>query len=215
MGDLPANPLAIELTLANRELWWQTKDTEDRPEYWKVSADVWDLEVCPDEHRHVGDLWLAVAELNPDRCFLDMIEPEQWVLELIAETVLDLASGTLVSELDDQISDGVPRMVILSRFQLDEVWRGFGLAGPLIASTLERFSNTARLGVCHVSPAYFMQECPDRISAELTCVRLGELLGRVGFHLWKDVHVVDLRDRALIDAGLEPLQRWGPCGGQQ
>jgi hypothetical protein len=205
--------MSIELTVKHRQLWWQTTEDEEQPEHWEVSADIWDLDVCSPESRHVGDFSLAVADLNDDGNLLDSIELGEWALEFIAETVLDFADGSLLPELDAQISDGVPRMLILRRFELAEAWRGHGLAGPLIAAALERFSHTARLAVCRISPADFVKECPDRVSAELTCLRLGNLLENIGFYQWKGVHVVDLRSPTLIDARMEPLERWGPYSG--
>lgn len=211
MADLPANPMSIELSVTHRMLWWQTVEEDDLPEHWHVSADVWNLDLCRPEHRHVGDFSLAVADLDGDRNLLDSVELGEWALEFIAETVLDLSEGTLVAELDDQIGVGQPRMVILRRFELARAWRGFGLAGPLIAAALERFAATARLAVCRISPADFIEEQGgDRVSAELACLRLGALLERIGFYLWRGVYVIDLHDPALTDASLEPLERWGP-----
>ncbi len=209
MADLPANPMSIELSVTHRMLWWRTVDEDDLPEHWHVSADVWNLDVCDREHRHVGDFSLAVADLNGERNLLDSIELGEWALEFIAETVIDLAEGTLVPELDEQISEGLPRMVILRRFELAESWRGHGMAGPLIAAALGRFSTTARLAVCRLSPADFLSSCTDRFAAELTCLRLGALLERIGFYLWRGVYVVDLRDPTLTDASFDPLERWG------
>lgn len=210
MADLPANPMSIELSLTHRMLWWQTVDEDDLPEHWHVSADVWTLDVCPPEHRHVGDFALAVADLNGDRNLLDSVDLGEWALEFIAETVIDLAEGTLVADLDEQISEGLPRMVILRRFELAAAWRGHGLAAPLVAAALGRFSTTARLAVCRLSPADFLGAANDRVSAELTCLRLGALLERIGFYLWRGVYVVDLRNPALTDASFESLERWGP-----
>ncbi|WP_116950169.1 hypothetical protein [Jiangella endophytica] len=210
MADLPANPMSIELRVTHRMLWWQTIEEDDLPEHWHVSADVWDLDVCSQEKRHVGDFSLAVADLNGDRNLLDSVELGEWALEFIAETVIDLAEGTLVPELEEQISEGMPRMVILRRFELAAAWQGFGLAAPLIAAALGRFSTTARLAVCRLSPADFLDAGTDRVSAELTCLRLGALLERIGFYLWRGVYVVDLCDPTLTDASFEPLERWGP-----
>jgi GNAT superfamily N-acetyltransferase len=212
MVQLPANPLSIELTMTSQDLWWQTKDDTDGLEYWQVSADVWELDPCPPERRHVGLFRLAVAELNSEQNMLDALAVGEWLFEYIAETVLNLSDGRLLPELDAQVSAGVERMVILCGFELEEAWRGHGLAAPLIGATLARFSETARLAVCRVSPADFNDECPDRISAELTCLRLGALLERIGFFLWKGVYVVDLKDRALADAGIALFRQWGPCG---
>ncbi|TDE13571.1 hypothetical protein [Jiangella asiatica] len=202
--------MSVELTVTHRMLWWQTVTDDDMPEHWRVSADVWDLDVCAEEHRHVADVQLAVADLNCDRNLLDSLEPGEWALEFIGETVVDLADGTLVPDLDERISDGPPRMVIVCSFELARPWRGHGLAGPLLASALERFSNNARLAVCRISPADLLSRNPDRMSAELTCLRLGTLLERIGFFYWNGVYVVDLKNQDLIDASLGPLERWGP-----
>lgn len=210
MADLPANPMSVELTVSHRLLWWQTVADDDLPEHWRVSADVWNLDVCASENRHVADMTLAVADLDSERNLLDSIELGEWALEFIAETVIDLADGTLVPELDEQISEGPPRMVIMCWFELAEAWRGHGLAAPLIAAALERFSNNARLAVCRISPGDFRSRGQDRVSAELTCLRLGSLLERIGFFLWNGVYVVDLKNQDLIDASLGPLERWGP-----
>lgn len=210
MAELPANPMSIELNVTHRMLWWQTLEEDDLPEHWHVSADVWKLDVCRAEHRHVGDFALVVADLNGDRNLLDSIELGEWALEFIAETVIDLAEGTLVPDLDDQISEGLPRMVILKRFELAESWRGHGLAAPLIAAALGRFATTARLAVCRLSPADFRATAADRVSAELACLRMGALLEGIGFYLWRGVYVVDLRDPALADASFDSLERWGP-----
>lgn len=210
MAELPANPMSVELSVTHRMLWWQTVTDDDMPEHWRVSADVWDLDACADEDRHVADVQLAVADLNCDRNLLDSLELGEWTLEFIAETVIDLADGTLVPDLDARIGAGPPRMVIVCWFELAERWRGHGLAAPLLASALERFSNSARLAVCRISPADLLHRNPDRVSAELSCVRLGALLERIGFFRWNGVYVVDLKNRELIDASFDPLQRWGP-----
>lgn len=210
MAELPANPMSVELTVSHRMLWWQTVADDDMPEHWQVSADVWPLDVCPAEHRHVADVQLVVADLHGDRNLLDAMELGEWAIEFIAETVLDLAAGTLLPDLDQRIGAGPPRMVIVCWFELAQAWRGHGLAAPLVAAALERFSNNARLAVCRLSPADFVSRGLDRVSAELSCLRIGALLEGIGFFRWNGVHVVDLKNQGLIDASLGPLERWGP-----
>ncbi|TDD64770.1 hypothetical protein E1262_27155 [Jiangella aurantiaca] len=215
MADLPVNPMSIALTVSHRMLWWQTMDEDDNPAHWRVSADVDPQACCPVEYRHVGDCSLLVADLDPTRNMLDSVELDEWDLEFIGETVLDLADGTLVPALDQQIVEGPPQMVILTHFELAAPWRGHGLAAPLIAATLARFAPTARLAVCRISPARFLAQHADRLAAELASVRLGALLERIGFFLWRDVYVVDLRNDDLTDAGLALLQRWVPQDDQR
>ncbi|NEE03927.1 N-acetyltransferase [Phytoactinopolyspora halotolerans] len=210
MRGLPANPLSIELSITNSALWWQAGDDDDVLEHWEVSADVWDYEACSPRHRHVGGMSLVVADLDRDRNLLDEIEPEQGPLEYIAESVIDLADGVLVPELDTCITPGVPRMVIIRWFELAPEWRGHGLAGPLIAAALDRFARTARLAVCRIAPSCLPIGSVDPVAAEFACTRLSDLLESVGFFHWKGVHVVDLNDPTLRDASLGLVRQWAP-----
>ncbi|KAA9164929.1 hypothetical protein FPZ12_006650 [Amycolatopsis acidicola] len=207
--DLPANPLSIELTLSHRRFWWQIDDEDEQPEQWQVSADVSALDLCPDELRHVGDISLVIADLTKERNLLDSVVLGEWALEFIAETVIDPDEGKLHPELDAEMRPGPPRMVILRRIELHEAWRGHGLGPSLIASALRILAPDARVGACRVSPLDF--PCPgDRVAAELASVRAGAMLERIGFHRWRGVHVVDLRDPALLDARMDILDQWWP-----
>ncbi|MQA09896.1 MAG: hypothetical protein GEU98_15355 [Pseudonocardiaceae bacterium] len=204
---MPAKPMSIELNFRHRRLWWRLDDDDHRPERWEVSADVWYLDHCPAEARHVGDISIVIADLTRERNLLDSAELE-WALEFIAETVIDTANGGLHPELDKTISPGQPRMLVLRHIELTPPWRGYGLAGPLLASALLTLGQSARLAACRVSPLEFGSICPDRVSAELASVRMGRMLERIGFQRWRGVHVVDLRQLALRDAGFELLESW-------
>lgn len=198
--DLPASPLSISLTISHRRLWWQIDDDDHMPERWDVSADVWELGICPDELRHVGDMDIVIADLRRERNLLDSVELGEWALEFIAETVIDPAKGLLHPELDAQISSGTARMVILRACALTEPWRGHGLGRSLIAGTLRTLAPRARLAACRVSPLDFADVAPDRVTAELASVRVGLALESIGFHRWRGVHIVDMRNPALLDA---------------
>ncbi|NKQ55033.1 hypothetical protein HFP15_19305 [Amycolatopsis sp. K13G38] len=207
--DLPANPLSIELTLSHRRFWWQIDDEDEQPEQWHASADITLLDPCPDEFRHVGDVSLVIADLTKERNLLDSVVLGEWALEFIAETVIDPDKGRLHPELDATLSPGPPRMLILRRVELAEPWRGHGLGTALIASSLRILTPDARIGACRVSPLDF--RCSgDRVSAELASVRAGSMLERVGFRRWNGVHIVDLRNPALLDARMEILDQWWP-----
>ncbi|GAB3585112.1 hypothetical protein GCM10027445_62130 [Amycolatopsis endophytica] len=208
--DLPANPLSIELTLTHRRFWWQIDDEDEQPEQWDASADVSELDVCPDDLRHVGDIALVIADLTKERNLLDSVVLGEWALEFIAETVMDPDQGKLHPELDARISQGPPRMVILRRIDLTEPWRGHGLGAALIASALRILSPNARLAACRVSPLDFTVPGADRITAELSSLRAGAMLESIGFHRWRGVHLVDLRNPTLVDARMDLLDQWWP-----
>ncbi|PRX46549.1 hypothetical protein B0I33_107126 [Prauserella shujinwangii] len=212
MTEPPANPLSIRLSLRHERLWWHIDDEDHSPERWDVSADVWELDSCPAQVRHVGDISLVVADLHRDRNLLDSVALGEWALEFIAETVLDASDGRLHPELDSELSEGPPRMVIVRDVTLSPVWRGHGLAAPLVAGALRTLARTARLAACRVSPLEFRATTPDRVSAELVSVRMAAMLERIGFRRWRDVHVVDLRDSALLEARMHILDHWWPSG---
>lgn len=206
MPGLPANPMSIQLTVTHERLWWHVDEDDEQPEQWSVSADVWRLDRCYDDLRHVADMSIAIADLHRSWHVVNPVAVGEWALKFIAETVVDLAEGRLLSEVDTQISDGPARMLILRDFRLTEPWRGHGLAGPLVASALRMLAPWARLAACRVSPADFA--CGDQVAAELASVRVGGLLERIGFRLWRDVHIVDLNDHALRDARMDFFDRW-------
>ncbi|PWV74769.1 hypothetical protein SAMN05421630_10884 [Prauserella marina] len=210
--DLPANPLSIRLSIKHERLWWHIDDEDHLPEQWEVSADVWDLDLCPAPLRHVADISLVIADLQRDRNLLDSIALGEWALEFIAETVLESTDGNLHPELDEQISKGPPRMVILRDVTVATHWRGHGLAGPLVAGALRTLAPTARLAAARVSPVDFRGQSPDRISAELASVRMAGMLERIGFYPWREVHVLDLRNPALLEARMSLLNHWWPAG---
>lgn len=201
--QLPANPMSISLAITHRRLWWQTDDDDHMPERWHVSADVGELGACPNGHRHVGDIELVIADLRRERNLLDSAELGEWALEFIADTVVDSESGRLQPELDARISEGAARMVIVRDFELAAAWRGHGLGALLIAGALRSLARAARLAACRVSPADFLHVTADRVAAELASARIGAMLEKIGFLRWHGVHVIDLRDPALVDVRLD------------
>ncbi|WP_435581601.1 GNAT family N-acetyltransferase [Amycolatopsis thermoflava] len=209
--DLPANPLSIELTLTHRRFWWQIDDEDEQPEQWDVSADISELDICPHGFEHVGDIKLAIADLTSERNLLDSVVLGEWALEFIAETVIDPDQGKLHPELDGMINDGPPRMVIVRSIDVEPVWRGHGLGAALTASALRILAPNARLAACRVSPIDFLKvNRNDREAAEMTSLRAGAMLERIGFRQWRGVHVVDLKDPALVDARMDLVDQWWP-----
>lgn len=206
MEQLPANPLSINLTFEHRRLWWQTDDEDHMPERWSVSADV-DGARCAPGGKHVADFSLVIADLCRERSLLDAPDLGDWAMEFIAETVIDLAQGRLHPALDDKISPGVARMVIVRRVVLTPPWRGHGLGGALLAGALRALSHGARLAVARVSPLEFLDSSPDKTSAELASIRFGALLERIGFERWREVHFVDLQHPQLLDARMAMFEQ--------
>lgn len=206
MKQLPANPLSINLEFKHQRLWWQTDDEDHMPERWSVSADVGGSQ-CPRESRHVADFSLVIADLHRERNLLDAPDLGDWAMEFIAETLIDPAQGKLHPDLDQRITPGVARMVIVRYVVLTPRWQGHGLGGALLAGALRAFASGARLAVARVSPLDFHDATPDKVSAELASIRFGALLERIGFEQWHEVHFVDLKHPLLLDARMEMFER--------
>lgn len=197
---LPADPMGIELRVTHQRQWWRTDDDDENPERWYISADIGGADGGRDPARHVGDIAVAMVDLQRDRNLFDSLSDDEWGLEFIAETVLDLAKGRLLPAAEEQVAataDGPERMVILRHLHLAEPWRGQGLGGLLVAGALRTLARGARVAVCRVSPSDF---AGDRLGAELASARMGGMLERIGFRRWHDVHLVGLQDPALLDA---------------
>ncbi|RBM22470.1 hypothetical protein DI005_06525 [Prauserella sp. PE36] len=209
--DLPANPLSVELTLRHRRLWWHTEDQDEDPECWDVSADVWRLDVCPDDQRHVGDIAFMAADLFRDRDLLEAAALGQWVQDFHVQAVSP-EEQRLHPELAERIGPGPERFVIVQRVEISEDWRGHGMGAALLAGALRSMARSARLAVCRPAPSDFADKGGDALAAELDTARANAALARIGFWWWRDVQVVDLRARALLDARKD-LTRWWPEDG--
>lgn len=205
--QIPCDPLSIELAVTHRRLWWQIDEGDVIPQRWEISVDVPTTVDCPAESRHVADISIDQADFGGTQNLLDTLTLEDWALEFIAETILQPPDDDLHPDLDAQISDGPHRMLILRTITLTEPWRGHGLSGPLIASALGVLAPAARLAVCRISPADFGRG-NDRLSAELASVRMGEMLKRIGFTIWRSLHVLDLTDPVLYAARSALFDRW-------
>jgi hypothetical protein len=165
VSNPPANPMSIELTMATTQVWWQARQRqEDRPEHWKVSADVWASVACEPQHRHVGDFELAVVNVNANRHPLDPMELGGWAVEFMEHGLPDGPEDAIFAKRGAQVKGRDPKVAFLRGFKLAGGWQGHGLAGPLIAATLDRFSGIAQLGVCRVSGADFIDDFLRRSS---------------------------------------------------
>lgn len=132
----------------------------------------------------------------------------EWALDFIAEAVVDPDQGKLHAELDDIISKGAPRMLIVRSIGVEKPWRGHGLGAALTASALRIMAPNARLAVCRVSPLDFRGAGTD--AAETAAFRAGAMLERIGFHRWRGVHIIDLRNPSLVEVRMDMLDQWWP-----
>lgn len=211
----PANPMSVELTVQHRRAWWQADD-ELQPEAWEVTADVSELAVCPPGLRHVAELSVTVADLRRGRVALDTLVLGEWAPGFLAAAAGE--GGALDPELEEWVSIGPPRVVVVRRYELMPEWRGHGLGPVLLAGALAAFMPLARLAAFRVTapPATVpglsgvtgLGRAARQRMAERQQARRITVLERLGFRLWDGVHVADLRAAELADARRGPLERW-------
>lgn len=205
LDDLPANPMAVELTSVHRRVWHHQTRENPMPEQWEISADVEDFFPCRDfRKRHVGQFSLTIADLHREPTLLDRFDLGEWAFDFLTEAVTE--PGQLHPELDEQIGAGPGRMVIVRHFELTKPWRGHGLGAALLASALYSFAPGARLAACRVSLSEMRRLAATRRAPKRASERIGAMLEGIGFRLWRDVHVVDLRNPRLYDAREDPFE---------
>jgi GNAT superfamily N-acetyltransferase len=218
--NLPANPLSISLStrkVANikvatesQRLWWPDGGDDPQPEQWNVSADVWDLDFCTEQERHVADIGLAITDLTRPPNLLDSVVLGERALDFISAMVTNQDEGRLPPELEGAISKGPPRVAVLRHVHVTAPWRGQGLGLALIAGALNGMGPMARLAMCRTHWHDFRSSSPDRASAQRMAERARIVLERIGFFRWHGVHLVDLRSPRLTEAREELLRQWWP-----
>ncbi|PXY16611.1 hypothetical protein BAY60_36080 (plasmid) [Prauserella muralis] len=207
--DLPANPLSIELSLSHRRLWWHIEPQDEDPEPWEISADVWEPNPCPANLRHVADLSLVATDVAHRRSLLDTVPLGEPIRAFLDEAV-DADTRRLHPELDNCLSPGPERFLIVRRVEVTEQWQGHGLAAALLAGSLRMMSKVARCGVAGPTTADFADEAIDEVTAALSSARATGLLERIGFWRWRSAHVIDLRSPTLLAPREDILERWWP-----
>lgn len=204
--SLPVTPLAIELSIRRRTLWWEPGDGAQP---WQISADVNQLLPCGEAFRHVADLAVDVVDLRHPGASDDH---DAWATRYAIECVADRRTGRLHPDLEERIGPGVPRSVVLRSVLVAEPWRGQRLAELLLASMLRFWARSARLALCRVVPEDFAGQCPDPLAAELAAMRMVALLERLGFFPWRGLYVGDLASSALRATCDRVIQLWWPDG---
>ncbi|WP_116950168.1 hypothetical protein [Jiangella endophytica] len=211
----PANPMSVELTVSHRRAWWQVDD-ERQPEPWEITADVSALDLCAPDARHVAELSVTIADLRRGRVALDAVVLGEWAPGFLAAASGDV--GALGPDLEDWVSDGPPRVVVVRRYELMPEWRGHGLGPVLLAGALATFQPVARLAAFRVATPRPAISGPPSVTglgraarervAERLHARRTAVLERLGFRPWDGVHVADLRAAELADARRGAVDPW-------
>ena len=202
----PDDPWSITLTYRHDHRWWS--GTNEEPESWHVSADVFD-DSGMHVKSHVGDMTIVVIDVYQTHDPFGLLDGEDADLGAIAGTIFDARTGHLDPDLDDLLEPMGDRILILSSVRLTPGWRGFGLGVLLAGTAIKKLSGGVRAAVCYPAPIDELNdEEPDSPAArEQAIAALGKVWARLGFeHLGDGVHVLDL-SLVTLDESLGRLHK--------
>jgi hypothetical protein len=202
----PDDPWSITLTYRHDHRWWS--DTNEEPESWHVSADVFD-DSGMHVKSHVGDMTIVVIDVYQTHDPFGLLDGEDADLGAIAGTIFDARTGQLDPDLDDLLEPMGDRILILSSVRLTPGWRGFGLGVLLAGTAIKKLSSGVRAAVCYPAPIDELNdEEPDSPAArEQAIAALGKVWARLGFEHFRDgVHVLDL-SLVTLDESLGRLHK--------
>ena len=130
---------------------------------------------------------------------LDAMEGD---LEHIGSTILNVADGSLLDDLDERIESFDERLLILNSVNLADEWRGFGIGALLAGAALEAMSPGARLAATYPMPLDDATGDTRRAAAE----KLGKVWAQIGFEPYRNgVWVADF-GRVEFTRGLAELR---------
>lgn len=201
----PADPYSIELTYAHRHHW--ANNAEDGPEIWHVTAgahpDGAEEPVC-----HVADIEIVLIDPYDTRDAFGILDSYDADLGLVAETVLDPATGRLNPDLAGRLEPHGSRLLILKKVQLRPEWRGFGIGVLLAGLAIKRLSGGCQAAICYPTPLDDQaDEDPARRRAAVAT--LSDVWSQLGFEHFRDgVHVLDLAFVTLDEANERLRERF-------
>jgi hypothetical protein len=197
----PADPHSIELSYSHRHHWASTGD--DSPQIWYVSADV-HPDGGDEPVSHVADIEIILLDPYETRDPFGVLDGHDGDLGLIAETILDPASGRLNPELADRLEPFGSRILILNRVQLANQWRGLGIGVLLAGLAIKRLSGGCQAAVCYPSPLAAPGDegrDDDPVERQAAVATLTGVWSQLGFEHFRDgVHVLDLALVTLNEA---------------
>jgi len=197
----PTDPYSIELSYAHRHHWASTSD--DGPEIWHISADV-HPDGAEEPISHVADIEIVLINPYDTRDAFGVLDGYDGDLGLIAETVLDPATGRLNPDLAARLEPFGSHLMILNQVQLSPEWRGFGLGVVLAGLAIKRLSRGCQAAVCYPWPLNGPdndQTDEDPIQRQVAVATLSDVWSQLGFEHFRDgVHVLDLALVTLNEA---------------
>ncbi|MEV7471988.1 hypothetical protein AB0O20_36760 [Streptomyces kronopolitis] len=187
----PAPIDMIRLSYSHHEDYYD--DGDDGPQFWNVSADIYDLE-GRGQLEHVGDFEFVRFDPYETRDLFGVLDGHDGDLGLMAETLLDPGSGNYREDLEEFTEPIYSGMLILNRAKLEKPWQGFGLGVLLTARAIRKLSPGCRGIACFPAPISGGPTNPDdKETRPLAIATLGEVWEQIGFEHYRDgVFVLNL-----------------------
>jgi GNAT superfamily N-acetyltransferase len=195
----PAPIDMIRLSYSHHEDYYD--DGDDGPQFWHVSADIYDLE-GRGQLEHVGDF--EFVRINPYEIsdLFGVLDGHDGDLGLMAETLLNPATGDYRDDLEELTEPIHSSMLILNRAQLEKPWQGFGLGVLLTARAIRKLRPDCRGIACFPAPITGGPTDPDdKETRPLAIATLGKVWEQIGFEHYRDgVFVLNLGTVTLDEA---------------
>jgi len=201
----PFDPWSVQLTYQHDQRWWF--DTDQEPDSWHVSADVYD-DGGTHIDSHVGDITIVLVDIDDSDDPFGLLDGEDAGLGLIAEAIFNPATGGLDPELNQRLQPLGTKLLILGAVRLSSQWRGFGLGVLLAGTAIKKLSSGVRAAVCYPAPPDTTPGPADPVERALAIATLGEVWAQLGFeHFRHGVHLLDLNLVTLDDCLAQLRQR--------
>ncbi|MGW4441909.1 hypothetical protein [Streptomyces sp. NPDC004682] len=199
----PAPIDMIRLSYSHHEDYYD--DGDDGPQFWYVSADIYDLD-GRGRLEHVGDFEFVRFDPYETPHAFDILDGHDSDLGQMAATLLDLGAGGYREDLEEFTEPIYSGMLILNRAKLEKPWQGFGLGVLLTGRAIRKLSPGCRGTACYPAPIKGGPTDPDdKETRPLAIATLGEVWEQLGFEHYRDgVFVLNL-GTATLEEQLQSL----------
>ncbi|MEU5158868.1 hypothetical protein AB0G74_04560 [Streptomyces sp. NPDC020875] len=165
-----------------------------------MAADLYDWE-AERNVEHVGGFEFYRADPYATRDLFGVLDGSDGDVGVIAESILNPATGHFRDDLDEYAEPFGSGMLLLNSAQLERPWRGFGVGAVLAGKAIARLGAGARGAACYPSPL-------DRAGLEDAAARdravsaLQRTWTSLGFRPYRGdgVYILNLATTALSEA---------------
>lgn len=193
---LPADLTGVRLSFSLGTRW--NESPSDGPAFWRVSADVWDLN-GEAATGHVGSFQFYRVEPLETADLFGVMDGYDSDLGHIAEMIIDPETGEISDGLSDLLAGLESDMLVLCSAELEEQWRGFGIGAVLAGRAIKQLGHGC-LGVV-LQPASILPRTENDTQAQQQAAKkIAKAWEKIGFTpMGEDLMVLDLATTTLSE----------------